>query len=136
MQCKQVLVEQINTGKGVRWEFDNNLVEILERGKKIEGSPTPDPQYVVVIYPMDHEVYRAPNNAVVYNADGSVHLQLTAPEPISELSKTRVRNLAKTKKFNPPHRLYFDGVSWAKVRDKVETVVKIGFDRDWWERGF
>ena len=83
---------------------------------------------------MDHAKYRAPGNAVIYNADGSVYMQLKAPEPISELSKTQTRNMAETRDFSPPHRLYFDRALWAKNNEgETVTIVKIGFDRDWWE---
>lgn len=123
-----------SSSNGVKWYNETKgEITFLESDIYLVGYPTPDMEKVIIIYPMDHDTYHAPNNAIIYNADGSVHIQLHAPEPISELSKTRARNLAMTKSFNPPYRLYFDGVSWANVKGNVETVVKIGFDRDWWE---
>ncbi|MEO9964871.1 MAG: hypothetical protein ABJF11_03730 [Reichenbachiella sp.] len=119
---------------GISWEFDNSEVIFFEEKTRISGYPTSDMEKMVIIYPMEHERYIAPGNAIIYNADGSEHMQLKAPEPISELAKTRARNMAKTKDFNPPHRLYFDRVSWGKTVDgKIVTVIKIGFDRDWYE---
>ena len=120
--------------KGIKWFSKSKWISLFEQGQKLHGYPTSDVERVVVIYPMDHAKYRAPSNAVIYNADGSVHMQLKAPEPISELSKTQTRNMTETRDFNPPHRLYFDRVLWAKNNEgETITVVKIGFDRDWWE---
>lgn len=119
--------------KGLFWVTSGKSVNLCEAGVSIFGLPTPDMQRVVVIYPMEHKQYRAPGNAIIYNADSSVHKILIAPEPISDLAKTRSRFMVKSKAFNPPHRLYFDSVRWSKVEGEIVTVVRIGFDRDWRE---
>ncbi len=121
--------------KGLFWVTSGSrrAVNLYESGVSIFGIPTPDMQRVIVIYPMEHTLNRAPRNAIIYNADGSVHRILNAPEPISDLAKTRSRFMAKTKAFNPPHRLYFHSVRWVKAEGEIVTVVGIGFDRDWQE---
>lgn len=117
-------------GKGVSWVFENKLVEVLEPGKKINGLPTPDLQRVVVIYPHNHPVYSEPRNAIVYDADGSIHLQLKVPKLISALAKQRERFM----NYEAPLKQYFDGVSWKKNnKGEIVTAVQIGFDRDWLE---
>jgi hypothetical protein len=117
-------------GKGVRWEFQDTSIEILELGKKIEGNPTPDMHRVVVIYPHDHLVYPEPGNAVIYNANGSIHLQLKVPKLISTLAKQREPFM----NYEAPLKFYFDRVRWAKnSKGEVVTTVQVGFDRDWLE---
>lgn len=116
--------------QGIRWEYENKTVTFFEKGYKIHGRPTPDLKKVIVIYSMEHNKYRAPNNAVVYNADGSIHMKLKSPKLISELAKKH----APQRKIVNPVQLYFEKVRWVKD-DNGNTVcaVTIGFNRDWRE---
>ena len=119
-----------NRPQGIRWEFAGEEKKIFDKRYDIFGLPTPDFKYVVVIYPPDHEVYVEPGNAAVYNADGSVHLQLKVPKLISPLAKQRERFM----KYEVPFMFYFDRVRWVKnSKGEVITAVRIGFDRDWLE---
>jgi hypothetical protein len=115
---------------GVRWMFDHKVIDILESSVSIEGYPTPDRKRVVVVYRYDHPVYSSPNNAILYNADGSIHLQLKVPGLISDLAKKRSRFL----NYESPLRTYFDNARWDKnSKGELVSAVRIGFDRDWLE---
>lgn len=110
---------------GVKWSYNGKSVEIMEPGCKLTGYPTTDMQKVIIIYPMEHILYPAPGNAVIYNADGTFYRQLQTPELISDLAK---------KSRLKPFELFFDGVSWAKdSKGDTITSVRIGYNRDWWE---
>lgn len=111
--------------KGVKWVNKTQHITKFETGYKIYGYPTPDLQKVVVLYPQEHVKYPSPNNAVIYNAEGSIYMQLRAPNLISDLAK---------KSRLKPFGLYFDQVSWAKdSKDDIVISMMIGFNRDWRE---
>jgi hypothetical protein len=116
--------------QGLRWDFAGKEIKLFERPLSLYGLPSPDLQRVVVIYPFNHPVYSEPRNAVIYNADGSIHLQLVAPKLISPMAKQRERFM----NYEAPLKLYFDRVRWAKNnKEEIVTAVQIGFDRDWLE---
>jgi len=74
-------------------------------------------RYVIAIYSGDQAEYTPPNNAVIYNADGSVHKVLSVPLLISVAAKNQgwyKRQLDET--------IGFTGISW-KENDKGEKVV-------------
>ncbi len=119
---KKVINSQYN---GVTWFYDSKKILFLEPQVELSGYPTPDMQKVIIIYPMEHILYPAPGNAVIYNADGTVYRRLQTPALISDLAKN-----ARLK----PFALFFDGVSWAKdSKGDTITSVRIGYNRDWWE---
>lgn len=119
-----------NNPQGVRWEFEGKEIKLFERPFSLFGLPTPDLSRVVVIYPPEHPLYPEPGNAVIYNADGSIHLQLKVPKLISSLAKQRERFM----NYDAPLKLYFDRVRWAKnSKGEIVTAMQIGFDRDWLE---
>lgn len=116
--------------QGVRWKFKNKMISLFERGYVIEGRPAPDLKKVVVVYSMEHNKYRAPNNAVIYNADGSIHLQLKTPKLISELA---IKHFPPGKNVNPV-QLYFEKVRWVKDDNgKIVCAMTIGFNWEWRE---
>jgi hypothetical protein len=115
---------------GVRWESSGRIISMMETGRSVYGRPTPDMKRVVVVYPYDHPVYSSPNNAVVYNADGSIHMQLKAPKLISDLAKQQARFIH----YKGGLSLFFNDVDWKKNSDgKVVVAVSFGFNRDWHE---
>jgi len=120
-----------NRTKGIRWTSDGREILIFEEGNRIFGLPTPDGKRVVVIYPSDHRTYPAPENAVVYNADGSVHLRLKMPRLVSSVAQEHERFVRKQGGiFN----CYFDGVLWTKNSEgKGVIAVKICFHWEWIE---
>lgn len=118
-------------GKGVKWEFQNRIIEILEPGRKIDGNPTADQERVVVIYPQNHPLYPCPGNAVIYNGDGSIHLHLKVPELISPIAKERK---LRRKNYDMINDASFRSVNWGKdANGKIVTVLSIDFDWEWWE---
>lgn len=119
---------------GISWKSKNCEILLFERNVRLFGLPSTDMSKVIVIYPMNHKVYQAPENAVIYNSDGSIHLKLKVPNLASELARQRVKYIRGYGSFHPPYQLYFDGVSWSynSIGDR-NTVIRIVFDRDWWE---
>jgi hypothetical protein len=119
-----------NVTQGVRWDFSRKEIKLFEKGISIFGTPTPDMQKVVAIYPYDHTVYPSPINALIYNADGSIYKRLRVPKLVSDLARQRERFM----NYEAPLKLYFDWVRWARnTKGNIVVAVRIGFDRDWLE---
>ena len=119
-----------NNARGLRWEYAGQEIRLFEKPYGLFGLPTPNLKRVVVIYPHDHPIFGEPGNAIIYNADGSIHLQLKVPKLISTLARQRERFM----NYEAPLKFYFDRVRWAKNSKKeIITAVQIGFDRDWLE---
>ncbi len=119
-----------NNPQGLKWEYAGKEIKLFERPFSLFGLPTPDLKRVVVIYPYDHPVYSEPGNAVIYNADGSIHLRLNVPKLVSSLAKQRERFM----NYEAPLKFYFDRVRWAiNSNGELITAMQIGFDRDWLE---
>jgi hypothetical protein len=115
--------------KGILWEYNDKEIRIINDDYFIEGLPTPDLQKVIVIYPMDHGTYPAPNNAVIHNGDGSVFKQLSPPTLVSDLAKEQ-----HERKPNGPYLLYFRNVFWANNKaGEVVACISIAYNRDWHE---
>lgn len=120
-----------NNPQGLKWEFQNKEIKFFENPFSLFGLPTPQLDKVILIYPYDHPKYKAPQNAVIYNDDGSIYMQLKIPELISSTAKERK---SRIKKFNPMNDAYFRGVYWSKDgKGNLITVVSIDFDWEWWE---
>jgi hypothetical protein len=116
--------------KGLSWLYDDKQVKIMEEGFKIQGYPSTDLQKVIVIYPMNHGTYPAPNNAVIHNADGSVYMQLSPPELISDLAKQQQERDPKG-----PFMVYFENVSWGYDSNSNTVVaISIGYNWNWREQ--
>ena len=114
-----------NAPQGLRWEFLGKEIKFFEKPISLFGLPTPNLQRVVVVYPYDHQTYTSPNNAVIYNNDGSFYIQLKCPQLISDLAK---------KSRLIPFGLYFERVAWSKdSKGDIITSISIGYNRDWWE---
>jgi len=128
---EQLYREYINNKTvGIKWKYRDSEVYLFEQEQNIIGCPTPDLRKVVAIYPIKHPVYRAPYNAVIYNADGSIHLQLKPPKLVSELAK---KHGVTADTINPVY-LYFENVQWAKDSyDEIVCSVTIGFGWEWRE---
>lgn len=115
--------------RGLKWEFEGNEIEILESNEIIEGLPSTNLKRVIVIYPIDHKNYPAPNNAVIHNGDGSVFKQLSSPALVSDLAKQQ-----HERKPNGPFMVYFENVLWKFTRiGEVVACISIAFNRDWHE---
>jgi len=71
---------------GVAWTYQGQEFSFFSPEKeghreKIMAYPTPDMQYMVVVYEEPTENIVRPDNAVVLNAKGEVHCQLRCPNP-------------------------------------------------------
>ena len=91
---------------------------------------TPDLKKIVIVYPPEHPEFPSPNNAAIYNEDGSLYLKLTCPDPVSELGRERKRHM----NFEGPLRLFFSDAVWRKnEKDELVQVINIGFDFEYYE---
>jgi hypothetical protein len=115
---------------GLIWFSRQEEFQILKPGIRIFGMPTHNNKFVVAIFPPNDNEFSAPQNAVLYNANGTLRKRLKPPELLSNLARSR-------KKFmntDYPMRLYFDTVG-IKKNDlgQLVTYLRIAFDRDYWE---
>jgi hypothetical protein len=116
--------------RGVKWIADGKEYIIYTEGFKISGMVTPDLAKLVIVYPPEHPEFPSPNNAAIYNEDGSLYKTLTCPNPISELGKERKRHM----NYESPLRLFFADAVWRnnEAGDLVQ-VINIGFDIEYFE---
>src|SRR5690606_31844144 len=103
--------------KGISWLNKNQKIEIWSNNGSVRGLPSIDMQYVIAIYSGDHTEYTYPNNAVIYNADGTVHKVLSVPLLISDTAKNK-----GWYKRKPDTTIGFTEVKW-KTDSKGEKVV-------------
>lgn len=69
--------------KGASWWLGNKQIE-LSFDSWIDMYPTPEHDGLVVIFPKDDATpFQYPDNAAIYNADGSLRFRLKAPKPLS-----------------------------------------------------
>lgn len=107
-QPKNIINEIINTyNTGIKWSFNSNSI-VKINNSVIKGYPSPDLQFVVAIHIDDGE-YLPPNNAILYNADGSFHKRLAVPKMISPAAKQR-----GWWNKNPDAKLGFSEAMWKK----------------------
>lgn len=66
-------------GYGLRWEHEENLIELFP-GVPLSAYPTPYGAGVVIVGLPD---FPSPNDAAIYNVDGSFRCHLKAPKPLS-----------------------------------------------------
>src|SRR5690554_5007118 len=57
----------------ILWEYKGNPISVKMANCHIIGCPSIDMQYVIAIFSGDQAEDPPPNNAIVYNADGSIH---------------------------------------------------------------
>ena len=113
-------------GNGVCWINEGKEVSIFPSLGRIIAYPTPDLTFVVVIYhPMDNADFAAPNNAVIYNMDGSIHHRMKQQKLVSDLAKKHLKEYSEL----------FESVYWANDKNgNVVMAVEVGFKRDFYER--
>jgi hypothetical protein len=104
--------------KGIGWINNGKEIVIKDDDISIYGLPKVGLDFVVAIYSGRTGEYPPPNNAVVYNPDGSVKHRLMFPPFISEMLVRRINFL---KQENPPFSwasdnegLRFAGFGWRK----------------------
>lgn len=116
--------------RGAKWSFEGR--EIIIDGCFF-AYPSVAENYIIAIYPLEDSEFPSPNNAVVYNLDGSLHRVLTPPELISELA---IKRLGADNPPEPyaPESVFFDRVKWDKDSSgNLITSIWIGYDREWHE---
>lgn len=101
--------------KAIRWKHGDKVIQVVNSEGKIQGYVSLDWKYVLATHYKSPEI-DFPKNAIVYNADGSIHLFLE-PEKL----------LAKHPKEK--HDFYLEGMGFNSVRwmknAKDETVLAI-----------
>ena len=118
--------------KGIKWFTQEKEHTIYSEGMRIHGMVTPDCKKVVAIYPPDHPEFPSPNNAVVYNEDGTVHLTLTCPVPLSELIRKSARYVSA--RARQQTKLYIAGAVWKRnEQGEVVMAINIEFDEEYYE---
>lgn len=120
---KEVKLACINSSakESYSWEYFDEKIIIEDSELSVHGYPTVDRNFMVVIYEEKSNKFSPPNNAVIYNLDGSIHKVLKIPELISPkiLKKIKIEN-----HNNPPlednrygyygQGLQFGGFVWSK----------------------
>lgn len=126
-------LEYINTysKESFSWEFSDEKIIIQDDNVSVQGYPSVDKNYMIVIYEGENNQFPMPNNAVVYNLDGSIHRVLKIP---NLLSPKILEKIEEEKHSNPPiedtryghygQGLQFAGFSWHKDEkgDLVNTI--------------
>ena len=136
-QPKELLMEVVNTyNSGIQWESKGLTVTLLN-DKSIIGYPSIDLNYVIAIYFGKDEEFFPPHNAVIYNADGSIHKVLQVPALKSDFLLNRIRF---NKDNNPALEIaqfeggiYFSQFSWKKHNNKIVNAIDICYDREYYE---
>ncbi|MFY8035687.1 MAG: hypothetical protein ACOVMQ_00900 [Cyclobacteriaceae bacterium] len=122
--------------KGVKWKYNNNEVLLLSQNRINMVYPSVNLQFVIVIYFSRSSEYKAPNNAVIFSANGNL-LSILNPPPFQ--STFLLQKLRSNRHDNPPldlkydGALFFDNVSWLKNNDEIVTAVRIIYDCEWYE---
>lgn len=118
-----------SSNSAIRWFHRSKRIEISEPKCYLVGYPSPSLEKVIIIYPMNHKSFGAPENAIIYNADGSLYCRLKIPALVSEIAKKREE--FHHGRFSMVH---FDNVKWAKNnKGEIVSAITISFDRDWQE---
>ncbi|AZA74939.1 hypothetical protein [Chryseobacterium indoltheticum] len=126
--------------QGISWKNEENQRGIInDENVDVIGFPTIDLKYIVAIYKGINGAFLIPNNAVIYNLDGTIHKVLKITELISERSK---KYLEKENLENPPlslakypQGLAFSNFGWRKdINGNLINSISIDFDRDYGEK--
>jgi hypothetical protein len=124
---------------GISWEYEGGKTALRNPDKSILGFPTVDLKYVVAIYSGSKQghPFEYPNNAVVYNLDGTINVVLGIPKLESA---TIVNRIEFFKENNPPLEaasyeggLFFDNFDWYKSDTELHNRIRIIYDREWLE---
>lgn len=92
--------EEFLKGKkqGIAWEYNEQKIAIFDKNGSVEGFPISNLQYVVAIF-QNSEIYNHPDNAVIFNLDGSINKILKIPKFKSEQI---IDEIEKNNETNPP----------------------------------
>ena len=93
--------------KGIMWVYKGKKIVIQDASVSVQGLPSVELNSVIAVYSGMSGAFPPPNNAVIYNLDGSIRKVLEMPSFISELIRKRLTFLNEP---NPP-------LSWAKYEE-------------------
>lgn len=115
--------------KSIRWQYNGIDIQINNSEGKIFGYVSPDWKYVLACH-IKTRIIEKPKNAVVYNADGTVHLYLD-PEKILVYHPSDKRNILRK-------NMGFNSVKWMENSNgvivlAVEVVYAGGYISETWE---
>lgn len=99
--------EEFLKGKkqGIYWEYNNKEISISDENGSVEGFPLSNLQYIIAIF-KNSQTYPYPNNAVIFNPDGTLEKILTIPPFKSEIMIEEIENHNES---NPPIRSALNG---------------------------
>jgi hypothetical protein len=137
---QQELIKFINSPikQGISWSYDSRKIVLSDPIVSVKGFPDTSLKYVVAVYIGRGNSHIPPNNAVIYNLDGTLHKELRIPKL---LSKNILTSLEFLKLPNPPISfsmshpgLQFNGFAWKlNGGGGLINVISILFDEEWWE---
>ncbi|MHC0448430.1 hypothetical protein ACWA1F_23710 [Flavobacterium sp. 3-218] len=90
---------------GIYWEYNGKAITISDEIGSVQGFPISTLQYVVAVF-QNSKKYPSPDNAVIFNLDGTINKILKIPEFKSELI---LEELKKNNESNPPIESFFKG---------------------------
>lgn len=68
---------------GIKWRY-RGAEYVMDCGYAIQAVPLPESDGFLIVYPDFHKApLTHPDNAAIYNADGSLRFRLKAPKPLS-----------------------------------------------------
>lgn len=123
------------------WEYFDEKITIEDRIVSVQGYPTVDGKFMIIVYNGENNQFSMPNNAVVYNLDGSIHRVLKVPELVSPKI---IKKIEEEKHSNPPiednryghygEGLQFTGFSWGKDKEgKLINTISIKYNGEYGE---
>ena len=105
-----------NSLHGIQWCYEGRTIRIHRHKQRLCGYPSPAFDKVVVVYPLD-KIFTEPNNLVIYNPDGSLHMR---PEiPLSCAPKDTWPYTSPIKPLS-----YLD-VHWTKYEGKITMAIDL-----------
>ncbi|MCK8143020.1 hypothetical protein MW871_14065 [Flavobacterium sp. I-SCBP12n] len=137
---KQEYIDYINcySKQSMSWEYEGQKIILEDKNESINAYPSLDLKYVIAIYEGLDGEHKPPSNAVIYNADGSIHTILKMPVLESENILERIDF---NKDSNPPIEaaLFEGGLQfsnfdwWQNEEGNLVNRIQIIYDRDWIE---
>jgi hypothetical protein len=137
---KQEYIDYVNcySKQSVSWEYNGQKIILADNNVSINAYPSLDLKYVIAIYEGLEGEYKPPANAVIYNADGSIHSILKMPVLESE---NILKRIDFNKDANPPLEaslfeggLLFSNFDWWQNEEgNLVNRIQIIYDRDWIE---
>ncbi|NDV70037.1 hypothetical protein [Dysgonomonas sp. 25] len=110
-----------NQHTGLAWQYQGEEIILLNNTfSRVDGFPSLDMQYVVALF-NGNKKYPKPTNLVVYNGDGSIHLDNIAPPVLLNYPKGSLADFLQ--------------IFWKfdKEDNKWKNAIRIAVNRMWME---